>query len=94
MSNPTAPPETLPDATGHFGQFGGMFVPETLMSPLQELSAAYEAAKNDPKFHEELDGLLRDYVGRPTPYGSSPRPAPASMAWPPPPSVPASAWSV
>ena len=67
MSNPTASPETLPDATGHFGQFGGMFVPETLMAPLQELSGAYEEAKNDPAFHAELDGLLKDYVGRPTP---------------------------
>jgi tryptophan synthase beta chain len=56
-----------PDATGHFGQFGGMFVPETLMAPLQELSAAYELAKADPAFHEELNGLLTDYVGRPTP---------------------------
>jgi len=56
-----------PDATGHFGQFGGMFVPETLMAPLQELSVAYESAKADPAFHEELNGLLTDYVGRPTP---------------------------
>src|SRR5512135_3678857 len=61
----TAP--TVPDSTGHFGQFGGMFVPETLMAPLQELAAAYEAAKNDPAFQAELDGLLHDYVGRPTP---------------------------
>jgi tryptophan synthase beta chain len=58
---------TLPDATGHFGQYGGMFVPETLMAPLQELAAAYEAAKADRAFHAELDDLLHNYVGRPTP---------------------------
>jgi tryptophan synthase beta chain len=60
-------PPLLPDATGHFGRFGGMFVPETLMAPLQELAAAYEAAKADPQFHAELNGLLADYCGRPTP---------------------------
>ena len=58
---------SLPDASGHFGRFGGMFVPETLMAPLQELAAAYEAAKADPAFHAELNGLLADYCGRPTP---------------------------
>ena len=63
----TTPPPTLPDAGGHFGQFGGMFVPETLMAPLQELAAAYESARNDPAFHVELDDLLHNYVGRPTP---------------------------
>lgn len=58
---------SLPDATGHFGKFGGMFVPETLMSPLEELSEAYDAARKDPSFQEELDSLLADYCGRPTP---------------------------
>jgi tryptophan synthase beta chain len=58
---------SLPDATGHFGQFGGMFVPETLMAPLQELAQAYEQAKADPAFQAELDDLLHNYVGRPTP---------------------------
>ncbi|MGB6223572.1 tryptophan synthase subunit beta [Haloferula sp.] len=58
---------TMPDATGHFGKFGGMFVPETLMSPLEELSKAYAAARQDPKFQEELDDLLANYCGRPTP---------------------------
>lgn len=62
-----AAPVTLPDAHGHFGQFGGMFVPETLMYALRELAAEYEKAKTDPGFHAELDRLLRDYVGRPTP---------------------------
>jgi len=58
---------TLPDATGHFGRFGGMFVPETLMAPLQELAAAYAEARRDPEFQRELDDLLKNYVGRPTP---------------------------
>ncbi len=57
----------LPDAKGHFGRFGGMFVPETLMTALLELTAEYEKAKADPAFHTELNGLLKDYVGRPTP---------------------------
>ncbi|MDC1350077.1 tryptophan synthase subunit beta, partial [Akkermansiaceae bacterium] len=61
----TAP--SVPDATGHFGQFGGCFAPETLMSPLDKLSAAYEAAKADPAFQAELDDLLHNYCGRPTP---------------------------
>src|SRR4030081_3123987 len=59
--------ETLPDARGHFGRYGGMFVPETLMSALNELAAEYERAKNDPTFQNELSILLRDFAGRPTP---------------------------
>lgn len=59
--------DTLPDAKGHFGQFGGMFVPETLMTPLQDLAKAYAGAKADPAFQAELDDLLKNYVGRPTP---------------------------
>ncbi len=58
---------TLPDSKGHFGQFGGMFVPETLMTPLQDLAKAYEDAKADPAFQAELDDILKNYVGRPTP---------------------------
>lgn len=58
---------TVPDATGHYGPFGGMFVPETLMTPLQDLAVAYEEARQDPSFQAELDGLLHNYVGRPTP---------------------------
>ncbi|HBE22724.1 MAG TPA: tryptophan synthase subunit beta [Verrucomicrobiales bacterium] len=58
---------TVPDATGHYGPFGGMFVPETLMTPLQDLAVAYEAARQDPRFQAELDDLLHNYVGRPTP---------------------------
>ncbi len=60
-------PDTVPDASGHFGPYGGMFVPETLMSALQDLTREYEAAKSDPAFQEELGALLRDYAGRPTP---------------------------
>jgi len=55
-----------PDATGHFGRFGGRLAPEALMSALEELTSAYESARADPAFAAELDGLLRDYVGRPT----------------------------
>src|SRR5713226_447735 len=56
-----------PDARGHFGPYGGRVVPETLMHPLEELTAAYQEAKDDPAFHNELDYLLANYVGRPTP---------------------------
>ena len=57
----------LPDSGGHFGRYGGRFVPETLMSPLIELERAYTAARGDRKFQTRLAGLLRDYAGRPTP---------------------------
>jgi tryptophan synthase beta chain len=57
----------LPDASGHFGPYGGMFVPETLMHPLEELRAAYERYLVDEVFLAELDADLRDYVGRPSP---------------------------
>jgi tryptophan synthase beta chain len=56
-----------PDATGHFGPYGGVFVPETLMTALQELTAAYEVARHDPGFQSELRRHLRDFAGRPTP---------------------------
>jgi len=68
MSTPlNIDPSTLPDAQGHFGTYGGQFIPETLMAAFQELSAEYEKAKSDPEFQAELDGLLREYCGRPTP---------------------------
>jgi len=57
----------LPDAQGHFGRFGGRFVPETLMAPLIELEKAYAAARHDRKFQSRLNALLADYAGRPTP---------------------------
>ena len=59
--------QQLPDAHGHFGTYGGMFVPETLMDPMQVLAAEYAKAKADPDFQKELDYLLRQYCGRPTP---------------------------
>lgn len=63
----TLPISSVPDATGHFGPYGGMFVPETLMAPLQELADEYAKARSDPAFQKELDYLLSEYVGRPTP---------------------------
>ncbi len=59
--------KTEPDAQGHWGAYGGRFVPETLMSPLEELREAYEAARGDESFQAELAALLSDYSGRPTP---------------------------
>jgi tryptophan synthase beta chain len=58
---------SLPDAAGRFGEFGGRYVPETLMTAVQELESAYEEARADPVFEAELALLLRDFAGRPTP---------------------------
>ena len=58
---------SVPDAHGHFGPYGGRFVPETLMSALLDLEREYEIARQDPAFQLELDYLLREFVGRPTP---------------------------
>ena len=58
---------TGPDERGHFGLYGGRFVAETLMPLILELERAYAAAKNDPRFRKEMDGYLKDYVGRPSP---------------------------
>ncbi|MBE7541117.1 MAG: tryptophan synthase subunit beta [Bryobacteraceae bacterium] len=60
-------PPQLPDARGHFGPYGGRYVPETLMAPLEELEQAYRDARQDPEFQRELDDLLHNYAGRPTP---------------------------
>lgn len=60
-------PYALPDVDGHFGKFGGRFVPETLISALLELEQAYAKVKHDPTFLEEFQNLLKDYTGRPTP---------------------------
>jgi tryptophan synthase beta chain len=57
----------VPDALGHFGEYGGRFVPETLMHPLKELEAEYFRARQDPDFLKELDYYLREFCGRPTP---------------------------
>lgn len=59
--------KNLPDKTGHFGKFGGRFVPETLIPALEELTAAYEKAKNDPEFTKQVEYYFDKYVGRPTP---------------------------
>jgi tryptophan synthase, beta chain (EC 4.2.1.20) len=57
----------MPDERGHFGPYGGMFVAETLIPPIQELNAAYQQYLNDPEFMAELDADLKHYVGRPSP---------------------------
>jgi tryptophan synthase beta chain len=62
-----------PDARGYFGEFGGRYVPETLVEPVEELERAYLAAREDPVFLEELDRLLTHYVGRPTPVSEARR---------------------
>src|SRR5881275_1921784 len=56
-----------PDSRGYFGEFGGRYVPETLVRPIEELERAYFAVRDDEAFHAELDRLLKHYVGRPTP---------------------------
>ena len=61
------PKESQPDLLGHWGAYGGRFVPETLMSPLIELTAAYQKAQDDSIFQQQLSELQRDYAGRPTP---------------------------
>src|SRR5438876_3381486 len=58
---------SLPDKRGRFGEFGGRYVPETLMTAITALEAAYQEARADPAFEGELEGLLRDFAGRPTP---------------------------
>ncbi len=58
---------SAPDSSGHFGPYGGRYVPETLMAPLEELELSYRSARSDPAFRSELDRLLRDFAGRPTP---------------------------
>ena len=61
------PADVLPDETGHFGRFGGRFVPETLMHAIEELEQAYDASRNDEDFQAELAHLSTFYAGRPTP---------------------------
>ncbi|MHC4181752.1 MAG: pyridoxal-phosphate dependent enzyme, partial [Planctomycetota bacterium] len=59
--------QNLPDKSGHFGAYGGKFVPETLMPALEQLEKEYLKAREDPKFNDELEYYLREYVGRPSP---------------------------
>ncbi len=70
LGNPPAPSPAsshVPDAQGRFGEFGRRFVPETLMSALEQLAAEYDRARQDPAFHAELADLFKYYVGRPSP---------------------------
>ena len=69
MNAPSLPNDyaAYPDANGRFGDYGGRYVPETLMPLVHDLDAAYAAAKADPAFKAELNGFLKDYVGRPSP---------------------------
>lgn len=63
-----APAQLLrPDPFGRFGKFGGKYVPETLMYALSELESAFHALAEDDEFQKELDGILKDYVGRESP---------------------------
>src|SRR5438067_4117999 len=71
MSSATSSPNSsstaiVPDPTGHFGPYGGVFVPETLVAALDQLSAEYAKAKSDAAFNREFEAYLRDYVGRPS----------------------------
>jgi tryptophan synthase beta chain len=59
--------QSIPGKSGHFGKYGGKFVPETLMPALEQLEKEYLKAKEDPKFNDELKYYLREYVGRPSP---------------------------
>ena len=79
-STPTSPSPARrdPDARGYFGEFGGRYVPETLVEPVEALERAYLAARDDAAFHAELDRLLRHYVGRPTPVYETKRLAEAA----------------
>lgn len=65
--------QNVPDKDGRFGQFGGQYVPETLMGAVTELEQAYEAVRHDPTFWEEFDQLLVEYAGRPSALTSAPR---------------------
>ncbi len=67
VSRPHSATAHVPDASGRFGEFGRRFVPETLMQALDELTVEYAKAQSDPEFHRELDGLLKNFVGRPNP---------------------------
>ncbi|MBN3887228.1 MAG: tryptophan synthase subunit beta [Nostoc sp. JL34] len=67
MNTTISPTTVLPDFLGRFGKFGGKYVPETLMPALSELEAAFQKYRNEPSFQAELQNLLRDYVGRPSP---------------------------
>src|SRR6516225_997127 len=78
LSNHNSPPSPAPKprrriVPGRFGSYGGRFVPETLMSALQELESAYEQASRDKSFRNEYQRLLQDFAGRPTPLSLAER---------------------
>ncbi|MEC9233565.1 MAG: pyridoxal-phosphate dependent enzyme, partial [Planctomycetota bacterium] len=73
MSNERAATGRSGLGDGRFGRFGGRYVPETLITALDELAASYLEARGDSGFEQELDELLRDFVGRPTPLHLAPR---------------------
>ncbi len=62
-----------PDSRGRFGDYGGRFVPETLIPALDQLEGEFERAWADPAFHQEFEGYLREFVGRPTPITEAKR---------------------
>src|SRR5690606_17831845 len=67
MTSSTDPSAALsPDSTGHFGPYGGVFVPETLIFALDQLSAEYDRARKDPQFQQDLDYYFREFIGRPS----------------------------
>ncbi|MFA6256826.1 MAG: tryptophan synthase subunit beta [Candidatus Paceibacterota bacterium] len=67
MQTQTKSLKNLPDKNGYYGEFGGSFIPPQLVEPLKEIAEAYEVAKDDPTFKNELTELLKNYVGRPSP---------------------------
>ncbi len=73
IRQPSGSLRALPGESGHFGEYGGIYMPEVLMPAVKELDEAYERVRDDPNFVSELDALLGDYVGRPTPLYFAPR---------------------
>jgi len=73
MKGALAAEKPMPDVRGRFGPYGGRYVPETLVAPLEELERAYEEARNDAKFQAEVADLLKNFAGRPTPLQLAPR---------------------
>ncbi|MGH3602879.1 MAG: pyridoxal-phosphate dependent enzyme, partial [Pseudonocardiaceae bacterium] len=71
--HPVQPSTAQPDVDGHFGRYGGRFVPEALIKALDQLTAVYADARADPEFTARLNGLLADYTGRPSPITEVPR---------------------
>ncbi len=67
------PAAAVPDSFGHFGVYGGRYVPEALVAAIDDLTAAFHQTQADPAFRAELDGLLRDYTGRPSPLTDAPK---------------------